>query len=59
MSIIFDPVKDDMEGRVLISAVGGEKPFVPLTDCQSALSVISDLEVVRGVEAMSVFGLDG
>ena len=46
MSVIFDPVKDDMERRVLISAVGREKPLVPLTDSQSALSIISDLEVI-------------
>lgn len=48
-----------MEGRVFVMAVKREETFVPLADCQKSVSVASDLEVVGGVEAISVFGLDG
>lgn len=59
MPVIFNSMKDDMEGRVFIPAVSGEKSLVPLTDCQGALCVLSDFEVVRRVEAVSVLGLNG
>lgn len=36
-----------------------EKAFIPLTYSQEALSVVPDLKVVRGVEAISVFRLNG
>ena len=47
-----------MEGRVFVPAVAGEESLVPLTDGQGALRVVPDLEVVRGVEAVPVLGLD-
>lgn len=40
-------------------AVHGEKAFIPLTYSQEALGVVPDFKVVRGIETISVFGLNG